>query len=168
MTVRADLHRRGIREIDAIEVRSESGTFLCKVLREAGSLLPAGELARLRETADSMPPDWQALLAAYEALRRTRVEIGSTRCKRLLYRYQPTLKRRGLLVLHYVDPASADIVDTRIILDPETGSRDLSRSGVRLDNGILSAAVADFNRTKTDPATDLRRQARQPYTQEVT
>jgi len=145
---REDLRRKGIREYEAVEIRPDSGTLLGKVLRVPGALLDEQQLERLRSSAEDVPQDWRELLDAYEALRQTQVEIGSPQCKRLLYRYEPTLKQRGLLVLHYVDPAAAEIVETRVILEPETGSRDLSRSGIRLDNGILSQAVADFSRSK--------------------
>lgn len=145
---REDLRRKGIREYEAVEIRPESGTLLGKVLRVPGALLDEQTLERLRSSAEDLPQDVRDLLAAYEALRETRVEIGSPQCKRLLYRYQPALKQRGLLVLHYVDPTTAEIAETRVILEPETGSRDLSRSGIRLDNGILRQAVTDFNRSK--------------------
>lgn len=137
---------RGLRRLEAVEVRPASGTLLGKVIRRPGSVLDEDELDALRAEADSVDERWAALLLAYEALLETRVEIGSPQCKRLLYRYKPELKRKGLLVLHYVDPGRGEIAETRVLLEPEQGSRDLSRSGIRLDNGILDQAVKDFSR----------------------
>lgn len=141
------------RTLEAVEIRPQSGALLGKVVRQPGGLLTAEQLDQLEGAAPSLPAVWQELLAAYKALRSTRVEVGSLQCKRLIYRYRPQLRRRGLLVLHYVDPYTGDITDTRIILEPEQGSRDLSRSGIRLDPSVLTAAVQDFYRGRA--AEDL-------------
>lgn len=132
------------KRLEAVEVRPQSGTLLGKVIRTPGGLLDEEQLAELEKQAQDLPPPWADLLQAYKALRHTRVEIGSLQCKRLIVRANPALKGRGLLVLHYVDPYTGGITDTRIILEPEAGSRDLSRSGVRLDLSVLDRAVQAF------------------------
>lgn len=134
------------RTLEAVEIRPQSGTLLGKVVRVPGGLIDEGTLAELEGQAESMPPAWSTLLRAYKALRSSRIEIGSLQCKRLIFRYRQALRGKGLLVLHYVDPYTGGIADTRIILEPEPGSRDLSRSGIRLDPSVLDAAVQAFNR----------------------
>lgn len=72
-------------------------------------------------------------------------EHPCNRCRDNLLRSGPyhKLQRRDVLVLHYVDPTQARVIETRAILHPEPGSRELNHGGRQVPREVLQRALGD-------------------------
>jgi len=102
------------------------GNEFIDVRCESGALI-----TRVRRRPGTLPDD-----------RAPSTEHMCKRCRRLLSR----LVEGELLVLHYVNPSSARVVETRAIRGPIAGSRALNRGGRLVSREVFLRAIENSPR----------------------
>ena len=103
--------------VELVEVRCETGAFVTRVKRRAG-LAPVDGTHSVTEHPCRK---CQAMLLQTPAYHR--------------------MERQDVLVLHYVDPVEARVVETRAILYPRPGSKELNRGGRLVPRDTFQAAL---------------------------
>ena len=91
--------------VEVVEVRCETDAFVTRVKRQAGLDASGGH----HPVTEHPCRKCQAMLLRTPAYHR--------------------MEKQDVLVLHYVDPVDARVVETRAILLPRAGSKELNRGG---------------------------------------
>lgn len=103
--------------IEVVVVRCETDSFVCRVRRHAGSEGSTGQVACS--------------------------EHPCRKCREMLLRTPAfhRMQREDVAVYHFVSPVEARVVETRAILYPRAGSKDLNHGGRQVPRETFEAAL---------------------------